>query len=292
MLPVLIVTEHENPFAYFIGGTLVLGLIIYFIRVMRDGAGLFRSGNVKAGNVSYDNDVMQSVAFQLSNFSYFRQLSPQGKSEFIRRVMNFIETNSIEGEDNFEPSLPDKIHVAAAATQLTFGYDDLMFPDFETVLVYPGIFRLKEEGPLMKGATTPNGVIRISIRDFDSGYANPADKLNVGLHEFGHALFMELLKMANEEDGEVLKNSVHPYLETSDKILNSGKHDNFLRDYAFTNRHEFFAVSVEHFFEAPVEFREKLPELYDVLKRLLKQDPASGAMDHGIIRTAQLITEN
>lgn len=293
MFPLLSATEHENPVIYFFMGIFLLGLLIYFIRVVKDGFSLFRSENVKAGNVSYSNESMTAVSFQLGNFIYFRKLSPQGKAEFIRRVMNFIETHTMEGEDDFTPSLPDKIHVAAAATQLTFGYEDFMFTNFETIILYPGIFQLREEGPLMKGATTPNGVIRISIRDFDAGYANPSDKLNVGLHEFGHALFMELLKMANEEEDGMMKNQVYPYLETSDKILNEGKqHADFLRDYAFTNRHEFFAVCAEHFFEAPVEFREKLPELYTVLKKLLGQDPASGMMDYGVTRVEQLITQN
>ena len=284
--------DHENPIIYFFMGIFLLGLLIYFIRVMKDGVSLIRTENIKAGNVSYGSDAMSAVSFQLGNFTYFRKLSMQGKAEFIRRVMNFIETHTMEGEDDFDPALRDKIHVAAAATQLTFGHEDFVFTHFDTVILYPGIFQLRPEGPWMKGATTPNGVIRISIRDFDSGYANPSDKLNVGLHEFGHALFMEFLKMANEDEDGTMKNQVYPYIETSDKILNNGKYrDNFLRDYAFTNRHEFFAVSVEHFFEAPVEFREKLPELYKVLKQLLRQDPASGVMDYGITRNQLVFPE-
>lgn len=140
----------------------------------------------------------------------------------------------------------------------------------------------------MKGAATPNGVIRISLKDFDAGYDNPTDKLNVGLHEFGHGLFMEFLKRANAaEEGvdEILKRNLFNYIEIADDILNEGKHnDNFLRDYAFTNRHEFFAVSMEHFFEVPKEFREKIPVLYNALKDLLKQDVAGDVADYGIVR--------
>ncbi|MFZ6013111.1 MAG: zinc-dependent peptidase [Bacteroidota bacterium] len=49
--------------------------------------------------------------------------------------------------------------------------------------------------------------------------------------------------------------------------------DNFFRPYACTNVHEFFAVSVENFFERPAQFKNELPELYDILTQLLKQDP-------------------
>lgn len=291
MLPLLAKIENkDSPIAYVIGAIAVLALIIAFVRLLQSGYSLFRTEQVKTGDVEYDTQESSAVRLQLSTFNYFRKLSPQAKTEFVQRVLNFIETHTIEGEGNYNPGLAAKIHVAAAATQLTFGLDDFAFTHFETVILYPGIFRMREGGPLMKGATTPYGEIRISIQDFKEGYANSSDKLNVGLHEFGHALFMELLKKVNAEDDEELKNKIYPYLQTSDKILDAGKHrDTFLRDYAFTNRHEFFAVSVEHFFEAPNEFREKLPELYRLLKNLLQQDTAGERMDYGIVRNRQFV---
>jgi Mlc titration factor MtfA (ptsG expression regulator) len=287
MLPLLYghkIEKTDNPVVYVIAGIMIVAVVIAFFRLVKSGYSLFRTEQVKDGDVTYDPERESAVRFHLSTFLYFRKLTAQGKTEFVQRTLNFMETHSVEGEDDYEPGLPAKIHVAAAATQLTFGLDDFAFTHFETILLYPGIFRMREGGPLMKGATTPNGVIRISIRDFNAGYENPSDKLNVGLHEFGHALFMEFLKAATEDDEE-LKNKIYSYLSVSDKMLNEGKHnDNFLRDYAFTNRHEFFAVSVEHFFEAPKEFKEKLPGLYALLKNLLKQDPAGELMDYGIVR--------
>lgn len=236
--------------------------------------------------MTYSHEEHSAVSFQLSNFSYFRKLTQKGKDEFIRRILNFMRSHTMEGQGDFDPGLPEKIHVSAAATQLTFGLKDFFFSHFETVILYPTTFRMRPEGPLMKGAATPNGVIRISLKDFDAGYANPTDKLNVGLHEFGHGLFMEFLKRANDDHGnQILKDNLYRYIEESDRMLDEGKHnDLFLRDYAFTNRHEFFAVSIEHFFEVPKEFKENLPKLYDTLKILLKQDPASELPDYGIVR--------
>ncbi|MGZ5134018.1 MAG: zinc-dependent peptidase, partial [Flavitalea sp.] len=48
---------------------------------------------------------------------------------------------------------------------------------------------------------------------------------------------------------------------------------NILGDYAGTNYHEFWAVSVEIFFENPIRFRHELPDLYAAISKLLKQDP-------------------
>lgn len=48
---------------------------------------------------------------------------------------------------------------------------------------------------------------------------------------------------------------------------------NLLGDYAGTNYHEFWAVSVEVFFENPIRMRHELPELYAAMSTLLRQDP-------------------
>lgn len=281
---VLLLGFGEHPAGFIVALVVVLGLGRMLYGIFREGAKIAREEKIRAGEVNYSPEAEAAVNFQLGNFMYYRKLTPNGKKEFVRRVLNFIESHTIDGEGDFSPGLPAKIHVAAAATQLTFGLPDFAFTHFDTVILYPGIFRMRPEGPLMKGATTPNGEIRISLKDFDAGYDNPSDKLNVGLHEFGHGLFMEFLKNANEDENtdEGMKRNLYNYLEESDRMLNEGKHkDLFLRDYAFTNRHEFFAVSVEHFFEAPKEFREKLPKLYYVLMNLLQQDPAGEQPDYG-----------
>jgi Mlc titration factor MtfA (ptsG expression regulator) len=46
-----------------------------------------------------------------------------------------------------------------------------------------------------------------------------------------------------------------------------------LGEYAATNYHEFWAVSVEVFFENSVRLRHDLPDLYEAMAKLLRQDP-------------------
>jgi MtfA peptidase len=48
---------------------------------------------------------------------------------------------------------------------------------------------------------------------------------------------------------------------------------NLLGEYAAVNYHEFWAVSVETFFENPVCLIQDLPELYQAMVSLLRQDP-------------------
>ena len=49
----------------------------------------------------------------------------------------------------------------------------------------------------------------------------------------------------------------------------------YLRGYAFSNIQEFWAVSIEAFFENPKELKYYLPDLYRALCNVLNQDPAT-----------------
>ena len=53
------------------------------------------------------------------------------------------------------------------------------------------------------------------------------------------------------------------------------KRQSYLRNYALTNIHEFWAVSVEAFFENPADLKMNMPQLYDALCRVLNQDPTT-----------------
>jgi Mlc titration factor MtfA (ptsG expression regulator) len=44
---------------------------------------------------------------------------------------------------------------------------------------------------------------------------------------------------------------------------------NYFRLYAYTNQYEFIAVILEYFFETPREFKQKLPELYGMVKKMI-----------------------
>jgi Mlc titration factor MtfA (ptsG expression regulator) len=53
-----------------------------------------------------------------------------------------------------------------------------------------------------------------------------------------------------------------------------GRVDSVLREYAWTNRAEFFAVATESFFCTPGRLRAGKPALYQALRDFYRQDPA------------------
>ena len=48
-----------------------------------------------------------------------------------------------------------------------------------------------------------------------------------------------------------------------------------IKEYAYTNEAEYFAVLVEYFFEAPAILKQKNPELYRMLAKMFRQDTAT-----------------
>jgi Mlc titration factor MtfA (ptsG expression regulator) len=99
---------------------------------------------------------------------------------------------------------------------------------------------------------------------------------NVVLHEFAHKLDML--------DGTIDGTPVLPPDLRADWVrVCTGVYDDLvaglprppMRWYGATNPGEFFAVATEVFFEQPQELALFEPELYDVLTRFYRQDPAA-----------------
>ena len=108
----------------------VIALVYSFVGTVKEGFGLFREIAIKGGVVHYSSKTTENVTHYLGMFPYYQKLSSSGKEEFIRRTLNFLNTKTIIGEDHYQPDYAAKIHVSAAATQLTFGLPDFSFSHF------------------------------------------------------------------------------------------------------------------------------------------------------------------
>ena len=102
----------------------------------------------------------------------------------------------------------------------------------------------------------------------------PDDAVNVALHEMAHVLefensyrtlFDKFFKQVNwNEWAQVAFQKMHTI---------RAKQNYFLKSYGGINMSEMFAVCVETFFEQPADFKKSLPELYQTLVTLLRQNP-------------------
>jgi Mlc titration factor MtfA (ptsG expression regulator) len=212
---------------------------------------------------------------QLLYIGFYRKLAFADQKKFRDRIRKFVKNKLIVGEGN--RYLPDNIRsfVAASAVQLTFGLKDWDLEHFHTIRIYPKEFYSRIYERYLKGGAGQSGVIWFSWKDYLEGYANQENGINLGLHEMGHAL---MINMQEGEQDERFTEAYEKLEELEQELLprvRSGE-IKFLRKYAGTNTSEFFAVSMEHFFEQPVEFKAVMPLLYSALSELLQQDPASG----------------
>jgi len=119
-----------------------------------------------------------------------------------------------------------------------------------------------------------DGVILLAADPFIAGMKNPKKGYDIGLHYLALALQFE--NKIKREDFLLLKNNEREqFLHTMSRIR--GREHRYDSDYANLPEAEDFGLCVEHFFHAPREFEQQLPDTFNALKKLLNQDPLNEA---------------
>jgi Mlc titration factor MtfA (ptsG expression regulator) len=120
-----------------------------------------------------------------------------------------------------------------------------------------------------------NGQMILSRSALRQGFSVSSDKENTAIHEFVHLLD----KSDGATDGIPENLMPHQYIIPWVKMIHQeitkiehGQSD--INPYAITNEAEFFAVVSEYFFEKPGQFKERHPDLYQVLSHTFLQDLA------------------
>lgn len=162
--------------------------------------------------------------------------------------------------------------VSATAVQLTFGLRDYQLPFYKYIRIYPAEY-FGETLKVLAGNVQDN-TITIAWNHLLKGLENTSDGANVGLHEMSHALYFQ--KTIIEQ------NSARRFIEKYNGLLSECRsafedevkgHVNLYTDYATSSLQEFWAESVELFFEKPVELQATFPLVYAAMMRVLNQNP-------------------
>ena len=204
---------------------------------------------------------------------YYNRLNLEEQRKFLFRTYLFQHSKNfhyIEVEETAEmPML-----VSAAAVQLTFGLEKFKLNYFDDIFILRDDYHYGFYSRPFMGHVDQTGIY-LSWDNFIKGISNQTPNCNVGLHEMGHALAYVNFVTRTEEDKHFKKEFVN-FSKVARPIFTSmqqGGAKNLLGEYAATNYHEFWAVSVEVFFENSVQFRHELPELYEAMSHVLNQDP-------------------
>lgn len=221
------------------------------------------------------HEIFDRYSFILSgHIQYFNELSPELKEKFIHRVYNFIRQKQFH-YIGLEQKEEIPVLVSGAAVQVTLGLRNYAMEHFKNIYVLADAYRMDNDEELYIGHVASEGIY-LSWKHFLFGYSNNTDNINVALHEMSHALLFNNYFAKYGVDKNFRLN-YERFSTTTGPILADviTRRKSYLRTYAFSNIHEFWAVSVEAFFENPAGLKQNMPELYDALCRVLNQDPVS-----------------
>jgi Mlc titration factor MtfA (ptsG expression regulator) len=210
-----------------------------------------------------------------TQFKFYNKLSIRHKNYFEHRVACFINDKDFIGRNGVEISQEMKVLIASTAVMLTFGFRDFYIGLIQKIIVYPGKFFSQTNKKYHKGEFNPKlRALVISWGDFKLGYDNSKDNINLGIHEFVHAIHLNSIKERDVSStifSDSFKELTNMLFE--DTVLRAKLSESpYIRNYAFTNQFEFLAVIIESFIETPNEFKLQFPEVYFEIRQMLNFD--------------------
>ena len=215
------------------------------------------------------------------HIAFYRSLDDSEKHRFEDKIMEFLGYIRIHGVNTSVDDL-DKILVASSGVIPIFGFPEWKYYNLRDVLLYQdsfnaGDFSTKGEGRDVLGMVG-NGPLQmemiLSKPSLHRGFDHSSGKENTGIHEFVHLLDKEDGEVDGIPDALLAKQYTIPWLDLISKniaAVRSGKSD--INIYGAKNKAEFFAVAAEYFFGQPELFKQKHPDLYELMTRIFHQHP-------------------
>jgi Mlc titration factor MtfA (ptsG expression regulator) len=207
---------------------------------------------------------------------HFNRLPRPLRERFERDVAIFLDEKTITGV-GIEASEELRLLVAASAITLSVGWPDHEWDTLTEVLLYPDDFDRDYNfgGEERVGEAHAWGTVILSAPALQESFDDPEDGYHVGFHEFAHLLDLQL----GEFDGvpaalsEARSRQWAALVPQEMERIREGR--SALDEYGAESPAEFFAVSVETFFELPGELRDGHPVLYEILSEYFAQDAAA-----------------
>jgi Mlc titration factor MtfA (ptsG expression regulator) len=225
------------------------------------------------------------------NISHYPLLSEEDQVKLRNLVQIFVAEKRWEGCRGLKVTDEMKVTIAGHACLLVLGMSNNFFPRAKTILIYPGGFRVPRDLS-MEGGTMPvlgqavhRGPVILSWQDIVNPRNEAGTPMNLVIHEFAHQLDMQ----GGPADGtpflssrKLQKKWRRVMKQEYDRLVEESKEGRvtLLDAYGASSEVEFFAVASECFFEQPVEMKRQHPQLYDVLARYYRQDPAARWLQH------------
>lgn len=207
-----------------------------------------------------------------SDFPFYKKLDQKEKRYFEHRVASLIKDKFFIGREGLEVTDEMKVLISATAAMLTFGFRDFYIGLINKIFIYPDEFYSKINDDYHKGEFNPRlQALVISWKHFKQGFEVANDNVNLGIHEFAHAIHLNSIK-EKDVSSTIFDDSYKELITllTNEEDLRKRMIEaNYFREYAFTNRFEFLAVIIEAFIESPQELKSQFPQVYQKVQQML-----------------------
>ena len=239
------------------------------------------------------------------NIPIYANMSGDLQHQLEKLVQQFLYQKKFVGCAGLEVDDEMRLTIAGQASLLLLNRPTRVYPELQTILIYPSAFmvprkHVDEAGVVTEarqdllGESWGDGRVILSWDHVRRGAADWSDGQNVVLHEFAHQL-----------DSESGSNNGAPYLgsqtsyKTWSEVLSRDfanlrtealyRQPSVMDHYGATSPAEFFAVATETFFEKPWQMSERHAELFAELFKYYRVDPrawvaqsaAEGDLHHG-----------
>ena len=207
-----------------------------------------------------------------NHFLFYKNLSDKEKKYFEHRVSSFVKDKDFIAREGHRITDEMKVLISATAVMLSFGFRDFYIGVISKIVVYPNKFYSNTNKAYHRGEFNPKlKALVLSWEDFKAGYNDANDNLNLGIHEFTHAIHINSMKERDVSStifSDTFK-ELTKLLSINETLRNKLMASDYFRKYAFTNQFEFVAVIIENFIETPQEFKSQFPKIYAKVKQML-----------------------
>ncbi len=229
-------------------------------------------------------------ALTLARLPFLARRSAADQAELRRLASLFLDQKEFTGAHGLQVDDAMAVCIAAQACLPVLRFGLAPYAGFVGIVVHPdevlvprevtdddGIVHQYDE--VLAGEAMQGGPVMLSWRDVAEAGESADWGYNLVIHEFAHVLDMgdgeadgvPPLPDAAARDAWVAV--IDPAWEAFCDRVDAGE-ETLLDPYAATAVEEFFAVASEVFFVSPKDLRAEPPDVYGLLARWYRQDPA------------------
>lgn len=218
-----------------------------------------------------------------------RKLPPELRSKLEGKINLFLDQVEFYGNGGLDVTEDMQLSIAAQACLLVVA-NDMWYNNLTSILLYPSAFKstqkrqngfvVTEKEIVRTGESWNRGPVILSWAHSRFGALDDSDGHNVVLHEFAH----QVDDMTGQTNGVPLLGKEQSFAEWERVFLTAYDdhvqavmhgHKTVIDPYGAEGHEEFFAVSVEVFFERPAALQRAVPQVYEQLSKLFRLDPVT-----------------